>query len=466
MSSGSLHTRPRHQLTLVEQAGAPSCRGGKGEVPAPRTIRGQWKPNSPPPGRQPDEEREQPPRHGHQGVAPLPLLPPSAGRRAPARDQRRVARRRSTSLGLALGLYVALVLRTLLYGDTVYWSLLWRAGPGEWLPFLVPVTVLVFLQAGLYAAPRASGGSRAGRLVADPRRADHPLVRPRHGLRLHDDRADPDGGRHVLARDRPAARRLLVVRARADEGGGHPAQGRPRRRGPQPARAPARARRHARRPRLRVPRRRLAARRCEDLPQLGLVGGRAARRSSSSCRPDELILSEADFDERTVLDVVERAHRARRQGATCSEHDRAARPEGRVRAGPGRAALRPAPADPDRVGLGREARLRPPRQRPDRRDRPAALAAHRARDQARLARARVLRRPPDRRRRARVRDAQVPHHGRRRADAAGGARGRERGVGRAVQDPRRPARDARRPRPAAVLDRRAAAARQRRCAAR
>ena len=27
-------------------------------------------------------------------------------------------------------------------------------------------------------------------------------------------------------------------------------------------------------------------------------------------RPDELILSEADFDERTVLDVVERAHRA------------------------------------------------------------------------------------------------------------------------------------------------------------
>ena len=34
-------------------------------------------------------------------------------------------------VGLALGLYVALVLRTVLYGDTVYWSLLWRAGPGS-----------------------------------------------------------------------------------------------------------------------------------------------------------------------------------------------------------------------------------------------------------------------------------------------------------------------------------------------
>ena len=32
-------------------------------------------------------------------------------------------------LGLALGLYLALVLRTVVYGDTIYWSLLWRAGP-------------------------------------------------------------------------------------------------------------------------------------------------------------------------------------------------------------------------------------------------------------------------------------------------------------------------------------------------
>jgi len=29
-------------------------------------------------------------------------------------------------LGLALGVYVALVLRTVLYGDTLTWALLWR----------------------------------------------------------------------------------------------------------------------------------------------------------------------------------------------------------------------------------------------------------------------------------------------------------------------------------------------------
>ena len=57
----------------------------------------------------------------------------------------------------------------------------------------------------------------------------------------------------------------------------------------------------------------------------------------------------------------------------------------------------------------------------------AALAARRARDQARLARAGPLRRPPDRRRGARVRDAEVPHDGRGRRRAPAGARGRERG---------------------------------------
>ena len=31
--------------------------------------------------------------------------------------------------GLALGLMAALVLRTLVYGDIVYWSLLWKTGP-------------------------------------------------------------------------------------------------------------------------------------------------------------------------------------------------------------------------------------------------------------------------------------------------------------------------------------------------
>ena len=66
--------------------------------------------------------------------------------------------------GLALGLYVALVLRALVYGDTIYWSLLWDTGPEEWLPFLAPVTVIVFLQAGLYAPRERRAG--AGRILA------------------------------------------------------------------------------------------------------------------------------------------------------------------------------------------------------------------------------------------------------------------------------------------------------------
>ena len=66
--------------------------------------------------------------------------------------------------GLALGLYVALVLRAIVYGDTIYWSLLWDTGPEEWLPFLAPVTVIVFLQAGLYAPRERRAG--AGRILA------------------------------------------------------------------------------------------------------------------------------------------------------------------------------------------------------------------------------------------------------------------------------------------------------------
>jgi exopolysaccharide biosynthesis polyprenyl glycosylphosphotransferase len=65
--------------------------------------------------------------------------------------------------GLALGVYSALVLRSILYGDTVYWSLLWQTGPADWLPFLAPVTVLVFLQTGLYGPRERRGG--VGRIL-------------------------------------------------------------------------------------------------------------------------------------------------------------------------------------------------------------------------------------------------------------------------------------------------------------
>ena len=68
------------------------------------------------------------------------------------------------ALGLALGLYAALVLRSIVFGDPIFWNLLWEAGPAEWLPFLVPITWLVFWQAGLYAGRERRAG--AGRIAS------------------------------------------------------------------------------------------------------------------------------------------------------------------------------------------------------------------------------------------------------------------------------------------------------------
>lgn len=69
--------------------------------------------------------------------------------------------------GLAIGVYAALVLRALLLGDTVYWQLLWDTGPREWLRFLAPITILVFLQLGLYGPreQRPGPGKVLGGLV-------------------------------------------------------------------------------------------------------------------------------------------------------------------------------------------------------------------------------------------------------------------------------------------------------------
>ena len=67
--------------------------------------------------------------------------------------------------GLALGIYLALVIRELVTGDgDVLWSLLWREGPAEWLKFAAPITVLVFAQAGLYRRRELRPG--AGRILA------------------------------------------------------------------------------------------------------------------------------------------------------------------------------------------------------------------------------------------------------------------------------------------------------------
>jgi exopolysaccharide biosynthesis polyprenyl glycosylphosphotransferase len=64
--------------------------------------------------------------------------------------------------GLVLGLYTALIVRSLVYGEDILWGVLWRA-ESEWLPFISLVMLLVFWRAGLYAERERRGGG--GRIV-------------------------------------------------------------------------------------------------------------------------------------------------------------------------------------------------------------------------------------------------------------------------------------------------------------
>jgi exopolysaccharide biosynthesis polyprenyl glycosylphosphotransferase len=64
--------------------------------------------------------------------------------------------------GLVLGLYTALVLRSIYYGDEVLWGFIWRVET-DWLPFIGLVMLLVFWRAGLYAERERRGGG--GRIV-------------------------------------------------------------------------------------------------------------------------------------------------------------------------------------------------------------------------------------------------------------------------------------------------------------
>jgi exopolysaccharide biosynthesis polyprenyl glycosylphosphotransferase len=90
-----------------------------------------------------------------------------------SRSPLRLAALRATSVvalivldlcGLGLGLYGALALRELYYGHRpILWGLLWDAET-NWLPFLTLVTVLVFWQGGLYARREFRAGF--GRIVS------------------------------------------------------------------------------------------------------------------------------------------------------------------------------------------------------------------------------------------------------------------------------------------------------------
>jgi exopolysaccharide biosynthesis polyprenyl glycosylphosphotransferase len=202
-------------------------------------------------------------------------------------------------IGLALGIYAALVLRNLLYGDTIFWSLLWREGPAEWLPFLAPITVLVFLQAGLYARRERRPGP--GRVVASLVLVA--LIVLAIGLGTDYDfrttgliptavvtsafaigvlRAAYDSAALELMRLVGIRRRVVLV------GEGES---------------------------LQKLRRVLAAAR-GGIPY-EFVGSASLASSLDGLatilereRPDELVLSENDYDERTVLEAIEAAHRA------------------------------------------------------------------------------------------------------------------------------------------------------------
>ncbi len=210
--------------------------------------------------------------------------------------------------GLALGIYLALVLRSSVYGDTIYWSLLWDTGPREWLPFLAPITVLVFLQAGLYAPRerRAGPGRVVGSLVlvalivlAFGLGTDYqftttgliPTAVVTCSLSISALRAAYSSASLELMKGVGIRRRIVVV-------------------GEGEALANLVRQLHATRGGIAVEvvgaiTRGTApegvALLADDLSAVEAVIGTVA--------PDELLLAEGDLDERTVLDVVQRAHR-------------------------------------------------------------------------------------------------------------------------------------------------------------
>ncbi len=209
--------------------------------------------------------------------------------------------------GLALGIYTALVVRELVTGDgAVLWGLLWREGPAEWLKFAAPITVLVFAQAGLYRQRERRPGF--GRILACL--IVVALVVLAFGLGTSYDfstsgliptsvlvsavtigalRAAYESTTLELMRGMGVRRRIVLV------GQGDSLV------------------------RLRSS---LAAARSglayefvgvvapTEVPGLALLGSRSELPLVlEQIRPDELILSEADFDERAVLEIVEQAHR-------------------------------------------------------------------------------------------------------------------------------------------------------------
>jgi exopolysaccharide biosynthesis polyprenyl glycosylphosphotransferase len=210
-------------------------------------------------------------------------------------------------VGLALGIYIALVLRQLIRGDAqLLWGLLWREGPQDWLKFAAPITVLVFAQAGLYRVRerRPGPGKILSSLIVVA------LIVLAFGIGTGYDfatsgliptsvvvsaiaisllRAAYESAALEIMRAAGIRRRVVLV------GEGE---------------SLARLRRSLAAARSGLTYEFVGAVAEGETPGLRHLGERdELARVLDEVRPDEVILAEADFDEEAVLEVVEAAHR-------------------------------------------------------------------------------------------------------------------------------------------------------------
>ena len=210
-------------------------------------------------------------------------------------------------VGLALGIYLALVLREVVRGDgDVFWGLLWREGPAEWLRFVAPITILVFAQSGLYRQRELRPG--AGRILACL--IVVALIVLAFGIGTGYDfttsgliptsvvvsaltigllRAAYESASLEAMRALGIRRRVVLV------GEGESLE--------RLHHSLAASRNGLRYSFLGV---------VGEVPPTGLrvLGGRSdLGHVLEQARPDEVILAEADYDERTVLEIVDQAHR-------------------------------------------------------------------------------------------------------------------------------------------------------------
>jgi exopolysaccharide biosynthesis polyprenyl glycosylphosphotransferase len=200
------------------------------------------------------------------------------------------------TLGLALGIYLALVLRSGVYGDPILWSLLWRTEVDEWLPFLIPIMLLVFWQAGLYAPRERRAG--LGRVASSLLLLAAIVIAFGYGTGYDFNTSGLIPTALVLC-----GASMGILRAAYDS-----------------AAVELERLFHARRRALLIGdaesnailERMLSGNRggiAYEFVDGRLTAGTSLADRLADVRPDEVILNEGDFDEAAVLEIVETAHR-------------------------------------------------------------------------------------------------------------------------------------------------------------